>query len=109
MEHENRRFRARRWYHLSVGKSLGAALILEGGLCFWEECGCLPLSKGVPVSLAVAVGGATLALLSAFLVASYLLSWRFQFSTRSLLAMVLVVAIPCSWLGRAIAHAERQR
>lgn len=109
MEPEDTMFGARRWYHPNLGKFLGAALALEAGLYLSGQFGYLPLSKGVPVLIAVAIAGALLVFVLASFLVSRLLSWRFQFSSRSLLAMVLVVAVPCSWLATAIAHSEQQR
>ena len=40
---------------------------------------------------------------------SLIFKWWFQFSIRSLLLLMVVVAIPCSWLAAARQQAEKQR
>ena len=55
-----------------------------------------------------AVGAALLLMLLWFLVA-LLFRRRFQFSLRSLMLLVVVVAIPCSWLAVARKAAREQQ
>jgi len=65
--------------------------------------------KGYAVlSAVVTVGVAFIAMLFWFVVALFH-RWRFQFSIRSLLAMVVVVAIPCSWMTMEMKRARLQR
>ena len=65
--------------------------------------------KGWTVLIAVAVvGGAMLVMLGWFIVA-LVFRWRFQFSIRSLLVLVVVVALPCSWLAVEMKKAKKQK
>jgi hypothetical protein len=55
------------------------------------------------------VVGAVIFLMPLCFIASLLFRWRFQFSIRSLLVLVIAVAIPCSWLAAKMQQAGRQR
>ena len=41
--------------------------------------------------------------------AALVFRWRFQFSILSLLFLVVVVAVPCSWLSAEKKRAKKQR
>jgi hypothetical protein len=64
--------------------------------------------KGLTFLIEVAVIGTTLSLMLLWFIGSVIFRWRFQFSVRSLLVLVVVVAIPCSslgeWLHRSLQH-----
>jgi hypothetical protein len=45
--------------------------------------------------------GVLLAVMLVWFLVSLLFRWRFQFSTRSLLMLVVVVAVPCAWMKTA--------
>lgn len=96
-------------YDFPLGKLLWVALVFEAGLYICDKAAWLPLSKGVAVLLAVAIAGTAILFVLAFWVASLLLSWRFQFNRRSVLGLLLVVAVPSAWLVTAIHSAEEQR
>jgi len=55
--------------------------------------------KGWSVLLAVGMVGVVLVLMLLWLVAALIFRWRFQFSIRSLLVLVVAVALPFSWLA----------
>ena len=55
--------------------------------------------KGWTVLIAMAAVGLTMLLMLLWLLAALLFRWRFQYSLRSLLLLVVAVAIPCSWLA----------
>ena len=65
--------------------------------------------KGWTVLIAVAVVGVAMLVMLAWFFASLLFRWRFQFSIRSLLVLVVAVALPCSWLAVEMKKAEKQR
>jgi hypothetical protein len=65
--------------------------------------------KGFTVLFAVALVGTTVALIFGCFAICLLVGHPFQFSIRSLLIAVVVVAVPSSWLGAEMRQAERQR
>ncbi len=85
-----------RWFHLTPGRVVIALLAIEGLLWLSERFGCSP--PGWPVLIAVAVVGLTVLLLLLWWAAALAFRWRFQY-IRSLLLLMLVCAIPCSWLA----------
>ena len=88
-----------RWFHLTPGRFVLALLAVEVLLWLSERFGWLVWHKGYAVLTAVAsVGVALLAMLGWFAVA-VMFRRRFQFSLRMLLVMVVVVALPISWLA----------
>jgi len=103
--------KASRWYRPAPGRVPVGLLIVVGLLWFSERFQWFALNerKGWTVLLAVALVAATLAVLLLWFAVSLLLRWRFQFSLRSLLALVVAVAVPCSWLAVELRRAERQR
>ncbi len=64
--------------------------------------------KGYAVLSAVAGGGVAFLVMLLWFVASLLFRWRFQFSIRSLLVLVVAVALPFSWLGLEMKKAREQ-
>jgi Leucine-rich repeat (LRR) protein len=90
----------RRWYSLTPNRlvlalfAVEAFLLLSESFCWFnfnQQEGCAAL-------IAVAAAGATVALFLLWFVTSLLFGWRFQYSLRSLLLLVVAVAAPCSWL-----------
>ncbi len=79
-----------------------ALLVIEGVLWLWDRLGCFP--KGWMVLTVVGTVGLSMLVMFLWFAASLLFRWRFQFSLRSLLVLVLVVAIPCSWLAEEMRH-----
>ena len=61
------------------------------------------------VLIAGTVVVATVLLLPLWFIGSLLFRWRFQFGIRSLLVLVVVVAIPCSWIAEEVQQAKWQR
>jgi hypothetical protein len=100
-----------RWYRLTPDRSLVALLAVEGLLLLSERFRWFAFNekKGWTVLIAVAAVGVALTLLLIWFAAAVLLRRRFQFSIRSLLVLVLAVAIPCSWLATKRQQAARQR
>jgi hypothetical protein len=64
--------------------------------------------KGWAVLVALASAVVAILLMLLWFVASLLFRWRFQFSIRSVLWLVVVVAIPCSWLAVERKEASKQ-
>ena len=83
-------------------------LVVEGLLWLSERFGWFWFNekKGWTVVIAMAVVAVTMLFILLWFIASLLFRSRFQFSIRSLLVLVVVVAIPCSWMMQEI---KRQR
>jgi hypothetical protein len=64
--------------------------------------------KGWPALACTAIVVVAMLLIALGFVAARILRWRFQFSLRSLLILVLVVAVACGWLASEMARARRQ-
>ena len=74
-----------------------------------ERFGWLGWHKGYAVLTGVAAVGVAMLGMFAWFGAALVFRRRFQFSLRSLLAMVVVVALPFSWLAACIKDAKTQR
>jgi hypothetical protein len=84
-------------------------LVVEGLLWLSERFGWVAWHKGYAVLTAVAVVGVAMMLMLLWFVVSLLFRLRFQFSIRSLLVMVVAVAVPCSWLALEMKKARQQK
>ena len=100
-----------RAFRVTPGRLLAALLATEGLLFLGDWCRCSPFNehKGYAVLIALASVGVFLLVMFAWFLASLFFRWRFQFSIRLLLVLMLAVALPCSWLSVEIRNAERQR
>jgi len=100
-----------RWYRLTPDRLVLGLLAVEAFLLLSQWRCWLPMNqhKGWTVLADVAAVGLTLLLLLVWLVASLLFRWRFQYSLRSLLLLVVAVAVPCSWLATEVQRARKQR
>jgi len=99
-----------RWYRLAPDRIVIGLLVVECLLWLSERFQWFPFNekKGWTVLIAVAaVCVAFLVMLFCFLVC-LVFRWRFQFSIRSLLVLVVVVALPCSWLAVEMQEAGRR-
>jgi hypothetical protein len=96
-----------RWYHPTPGRLLFLLLPVEGVLLLlnWFE----KTPKGWAVLISIACVGVGLLFLLGWFVLALLFRWRFQYSLRSLLVLMVVVAIPCSWFGIEFNKARVQR
>ena len=65
--------------------------------------------KGWTVLIGVAVVGGTMLVMLLWFIVALVFRRRFQFSIRSLLVLMVAVAIPCSWLAVNIQHARKQK
>ena len=100
-----------RWYRLTPDRAVVAVLALEGFLLLSAWFRWFPFNqyKGWTVLICLATVGAAFVLMSLWFLAALLFCWRFQFSILSLLLLVVVVAIPCSWLETEMKAARKQR
>lgn len=85
--------------------------VLGGFLLLSERFSWLPFNEKKGYTVLVAVAAVCVGLLVLFLWfgLSLVLRRRFQFGLRSLLAMVLLVAVACSWLGVKVEQARKQK
>jgi hypothetical protein len=65
--------------------------------------------KGWTVLIALAVLGLAFAVLLGWWVASLVFRWRFQFSLRSFLLLVLAIAVPLAWVAAEVRRSQQQR
>jgi hypothetical protein len=100
-----------RWFHLAPDRCVVGLLILEGLLLLSERLQWFAFNqqKGWTVLITTASVAAGLLLLLLWFVVSLLFHWRFQYSIRSLLLLVLVVAVPCKWLATEMQATNRQK
>ncbi len=101
----------RRRYHLSPGRLIFGLFAVEGFLFLseWFQWFAFNEKKGWTVLIAVAAVCLVVVVMLVWLVVSLLFRWRFQFGVRSLVVLVVAVAVPCSWLTVKLREAERQR
>jgi hypothetical protein len=101
----------RRWFRLTPDHCLFALLVVDCVLPLSDRFGWFPFNehKGWAVLINMAIVGLASALMFSWFATALLFRWRFRFTIRSLLAMMVVVAIPCSWMAVAMQNAERQR
>jgi hypothetical protein len=101
---------ARRWFHLTPDRLIVSLLAVEGFLLLSERYRWFAFNekKGWTVLIALASVGVFTLLMSLWFAAGLLFRWRFQFSMRSLLVMVVAVAAPCSWLAVEMKQAKEQ-
>ena len=98
-----------RFFHLTPGRFVLLLLAIEVLLWASERVGWPGWHKGYAVLTCVgAVGVAMLLMLGWFAVAS-VFGWRFQFSVRMLLVLVVAVALPFSWLAVERKRVREQR
>jgi hypothetical protein len=94
-----------RWCHLTPDRCCLGLLIAEAGLFLLESW----LPKGFAIVLVLMLIIATiLAAISCFAV-SLIFHRRFQFTLRSLMLLMLIVAIACSWFSVRVQQAKNQK
>ena len=98
-----------RWLHPTPGRFVLALLAVEVLLWLSERFGWLGWHKGYAVLTCVAVVGVAMVLVLVWFGVAVVFWRRFQFSLRSLLVLVVVVALPCSWLAVEMRAAMRQK
>ena len=97
-----------RWFRLTPGRFVLALLAVEVLLWLSERFGWLGWHKGYAVLTCVAVVGGAMLLMLVWFAMALVFRRRFQFNLRSLLVLVVVVALPCSWLAVRMQQARRQ-
>ncbi len=101
--------RRTRWHHLTPGRFVLTLLAVDVLLWLSDRFGWLGWHKGYAVLTGVAAVGVAMLVMLAWFAVSLLFRRRFQFSIRSLLVLVVVVAVPCSWMTVEMKKAERQQ
>src|SRR5208283_3638157 len=101
----------RRWYHLTPDRFVIGLLAVECLLWLSERYRWFWFNghKGWTVLIGVAAVGVVMLVMLVWFVVALVFRWRFQFSIRSLLVLVVAVALPCGWLSVKMRHAERER
>jgi len=99
-----------RWFHLTPDRLVIGLLVMECLLWLSERFRWFGFNekKGWTVLIAVAVVGAAFLLMLLWFVVALVFRSRFQFSIRSLLMLVVVVAVPCSWMAVEMKKAREQ-
>ncbi|MGO9111573.1 MAG: leucine-rich repeat domain-containing protein [Thermoguttaceae bacterium] len=97
------------WFHVTPDRFVMALLAAELLLWLSERFGWLPWHKGYAVLTAVAVVGVAMLLMLVWFAVATVFRRRFQFSVRSLLVLVVVVAMPCSWIAVEIRATKKER
>ena len=100
-----------RWLRLTPDRAVPGLLILEGFLLLagWFGWFTFDRHKGYAMLITIAAVGAALVLMLLWFLVAPVFRRRFQFSLRSLMLLVVVVAIPCSWFATAMKAAREQR
>ncbi len=100
-----------RWYRVTPDRCVALLLALEGLLILSERFQWFPFNQHKGYTMLIAAAGVGLAMLLMFLwfLAALIFRRRFQFSILSLLLLVVVVAIPCSWLATETKQARKQQ
>ena len=90
-----------RWYCLTPDRAVVAILALEGLLLLSAWFRWFPFNqhKGWSVLVCLAAVGVAFVLIFLWFLAALVFRWRFQFGILSLLLLVVVVAVPFSWLA----------
>jgi len=101
----------RRWYHITPDRLIVGLLAVEVFLLLseWFQWFAFNEKKGWTVLIAVAAVCLVVVVMLLWLVVSLLSRLRFQFSLRSLVVLVVAVAVPLGWFGVKLREAERQR
>ena len=101
----------RRWYHLTPDKFLIALLPIVGLLFLSERFWWFLFKeqKNWTVLTAIAIVCVAIAFLLLWFGLSLVLRHPFQFHIRSLMVLVVVVAVVCSWFAVRMQQARRQR
>ena len=100
-----------RWYCLTPDRIVIGLLVVECLLWVSERFQWFGFNthKGWTVLIAVASMGVAFLVTLLWFIVSLFFRWRFQFSIRSLLVLVVVVALPCSWFAVEMRAATRQK
>ena len=97
------------WYRLTPDRLILTLLAVEGLLWLSARLGWPVWHKGYAVLAAVAAVGMAFLVMLVWFAAALIVRWRFQFSLQSLLVLVVVVAVPCSWMAVEMKAAKQQK
>jgi len=102
---------ARRPFRPTPAWLICGLLVVEGLLWLSERYQWFGFNekKGWTVLIAVAAVGVAMLVMLGWFVVALVFRWRFQFSIRSLLVLVVVVALPFSWLAVEMRAARKQK
>jgi hypothetical protein len=95
-------------FDLTPGRFVLLLLAVEVLLWLSERFGWLGWHKGHAVLTGVVVMGMGMLFMVGWFAVALIFRRRFQFSVRSLLVLVVVVALPCSWLAVEMKKARQQ-
>ena len=100
-----------RWYRLTPDRLILGLLVVECLLWLSDRFQWPTWHKGYAVLIAVAAASTFLLAVLIRFVAALTLQWRFRLSIRSplLLVLVIVVALPFTWLAIALTKARAQK
>jgi hypothetical protein len=98
-----------RFYHITPGRFVTGLLAVDVFLWLSERFGWLAWHKGYAVLTALASIGVAMVLMLLWFAVALIFRQRFQFGIRSLMLMVVAVAVPLSWLAASIKDAKTQR
>ena len=99
----------RRWFHLTPDRYVIGLLVVEALLWLSERSQWLPWHKGYALLTTVAMVMVAMVFMLLWFAVALIFHWRFQFSIRSLLVLVVVVAVPFSWLAVEMKKSRRER
>ncbi len=97
-----------RWFHLTPSRVVIALLAVEALLFLSQWFRWLAWHKGYALLTCVAAVGVAMFFMLVWFGVALVFRRRFQFSLRSLLVLVVVVAVPCSWLAVEMKKAKEQ-
>ena len=101
----------RRWFRLTPDRCVLGLLAVEGFLLLsaWFQWFAFNQHKGWSVLICLATVGAAFVLMLLWFLAALVFRWRFQFGILALLLLVVVVAVPFSWLATEMKAAREQK
>ena len=95
--------------YLTVNHLVMPLLVMEFMVWLSDRLGLPEWDKRHAVLAAMVVVGFVMFLILVWYIVALLFRWPFQFSIRSLLLLVVAVAVPFSWLAVEIQQAKRER
>ena len=98
-----------RWFHLTPGRVVLLLLAVECLLWLSDRFGLPSWHKGYAVLTGVAMVGVAMVMMLLWFGVALVFRRRFQFSLRTLLVLVVVVALPFSWSAAEMKGAREQR
>jgi hypothetical protein len=97
------------WYRLTPDRLIVGLIVVECLLWLSEVLGWPRWQKGYAVVIGLTLVGLAMHVLFLWWLLALAFRLQFQFGIRSLLVLVVAVALPFSWLGVKMRQAERQQ